>query len=87
MAKSKSVTIQLTEKQRAQIRQVTGEEHSEVKFERTALGDKTAGKRLTHKTAGKTSLMHKTAGKTSLMHKTAGKTSLGNKVAGKRFSR
>ena len=42
MAEIKSVTIKLTDKQRSQIRNLTGENHTEVRFERTALESKVA---------------------------------------------
>lgn len=45
MARPKTVTISLTPKQRAEIKKLTGEEHKEMKFERSALGIKTAPKR------------------------------------------
>ena len=35
MAKPKSVTIQLTAKQRTQLRSLTGVDHNEIKFEAT----------------------------------------------------
>jgi hypothetical protein len=45
MARPKSVTIKLTDKQRSQIKRLTGEEHGEVKFERSALSSKAPPKR------------------------------------------
>ena len=52
MAKAKSVTIKLTEKQRQQLRKLTGNDHSEVMFEKVA----TRGSRV----AAKASLARKT---------------------------
>ena len=52
MAKSKSVTIQLTDKQRKQIRTVTGQDHREIKVQ--AAGPMGKGKAASGLTAGKT---------------------------------
>lgn len=55
MARPKTVTINLTPKQRQAIKKLTGEDHKEMKFERSALGIKTAPKRAVGR---KTALKH-----------------------------
>ena len=88
MPEKKGVTIRLTEKQRAQIKRATGEEHTEVKFERAPLGDKAAGKRLLNaRTSGKKVLNARTSGKKVLNARTSGKKILNARTAGKRFSK
>jgi hypothetical protein len=71
MSTPKGVTIKLTEKQRTQIRNVVGQDHAEIRFEKEALSPKTAGRRLVHKNAGRR-LVTKNAGR-RLVNKNAGR--------------
>ena len=70
MSNNKSVTIQLTDKQRSALRGLTGEDHREVKFEAVTAATISVGKSLGI-TAGK---KHLAAGKS--MGITAGKKHL-----------
>ena len=85
MSNNKSVTIQLTDKQRSALRGLTGEDHREVKFEAVTAATISVGKSLgitagkKHLAAGKSmgisagKAMSVTAGKATL---TAGKSNL-----------
>ena len=90
--KPSSVTIKLTDKQRSKLRNLTGVEHSEVKFENysgqaDALAPKAAlrGKApMAKKLVGRKSMAKKLAGRKSMAKKLAGRKSMAKKLAGRR---
>lgn len=59
MAKPKSVTIQLTAKQRTQLRSLTGVDHNEIKFEATPSGAPKLATRMAGRSVGKAFTPHR----------------------------
>ena len=53
MARPKSITIKLTDKQRKQLKGLTGVDHMEVKFEAVKAPGRAAGKALAGRTVGR----------------------------------
>ena len=88
----KSVRIKLTDKQRLKLRNLTGIEHKEVRFESfTGQAETLAPKAalrsratMAKKLAGKKALGKKLAGRKPMARKLAGKKAMAKKLAGRR---
>jgi len=78
----KIVTIKLTDKQRSKLRILTGEEHTEVRFEShdEALAPRSA---MAKKLAGRSAMAKKLAGRSSMAKKLAGRSAMAKKLSGR----
>jgi hypothetical protein len=80
----KIVTIKLTDKQRSKLRTLTGEEHTEVRFESHGSEDALAPRSaMAKKLAGRSPMAKKLAGRSSMAKKLAGRSAMAKKLSGR----